>query len=354
VSPPPPPSPSSPTAPWPGLPPGSSVPTGPPTVGPPWAGPPAPAAWSAGPPGPPLWATHPAAVRPPLPRTGNGGWQVGLGFLAILLIVAVAVVALRDAGTTDVAFGDDAAGAGTDPSFPAHTAPSTTPAPTTTQPPTTTTAPPTRLAPAPVPPAEPGAHAFMGQEADGDPIAWDPCETIQYVTNSRRAPPGAAALLGEALGKISVATGLVFEDLGPTDEAPIDGRPLEDLAPYGPGWAPVLIAWTDPVERPDLGEEAAGRAGPDWVSTTPGEFESVTGTMHLDGDWAGEAVARGEQAMLVHLLMHELGHLVGLHHVDDIDEVMYDDVDGDWIPEWGPGDLTGLAAVGTGDCDPNT
>ena len=350
----PPPPPSSPSGPWPGAPPEWSVPTGPPTVGPPWAGPPAPAAWSPGPPGPPLWGARPAAVPPPPPRTGRAAWQVGLGLLAVLLIVAVGVVALRDTGTTDVALGgEESPAAGDGPIVPDSRA---VPPSSTTQPSTTTTAPPARLGPVPIPPAEPGAHAFLAREDDGDPIAWDPCETIEYVVNSRTAPPGGAEILAAALAKVSAATGLVFEDQGATDEVPtLETRPQTDPARYGEGWSPVLIAWTDPAEVADLAGAVGGVGTPDWTAVGGGEYESVTGIVHLDGPDVADWIAHGEDIDVAHLVLHELGHLVGLDHVDDVSQVMYHNRDGrgEVDAAWNDGDLAGLATLGAGDCNPD-
>jgi hypothetical protein len=48
------------------------------------------------------------------------------------------------------------------------------------------------------------------------------------------------------------------------------------------------------------------------------------------------------------IVMHELGHVVGLAHVDDRGELMYADSVGQ--KTFGPGDLTGLGALGRGRC----
>lgn len=47
-------------------------------------------------------------------------------------------------------------------------------------------------------------------------------------------------------------------------------------------------------------------------------------------------------------LLHELGHLVGLAHVDEPTELMYDGNVGQL--DFGPGDRQGLAVLGNGEC----
>ena len=49
------------------------------------------------------------------------------------------------------------------------------------------------------------------------------------------------------------------------------------------------------------------------------------------------------------VVMHELGHVLGLDHVDDRDQLMYDENVGQ--TELGPGDRAGLAALGAGRCE---
>ena len=48
------------------------------------------------------------------------------------------------------------------------------------------------------------------------------------------------------------------------------------------------------------------------------------------------------------LVLHELGHLVGLDHVEDQRELMYPTMTG--LRSFGPGDRSGLAALGAGRC----
>jgi predicted Zn-dependent protease len=49
------------------------------------------------------------------------------------------------------------------------------------------------------------------------------------------------------------------------------------------------------------------------------------------------------------VVMHELGHVLGLDHVDDPGELMHGENVGQ--TEFGPGDRAGLTALGAGRCD---
>jgi hypothetical protein len=273
-----------------------------------------------------------------------------LALVAVAALVAVGLVARATLGDD----GPDADAIGEPPG----TATSTTtteaaPRPTATLPSTTTTAPPVRRAPEVPLPAGNGPHLYIATEADGDPVTWDPCDPVRFVVNSRLAPPGAPEILAEAMARVSAATGLVFADAGPSDEPPPVGptRPLRDPARYGEGWSPVLISWTDQTEVPAL-TEFDGFAWVQWVPAEAGEAIHVSGNVELDVRDVAEMLSRGDREQVVALVMHELGHLVGLAHVPDTTEVMTDDPGGIVALDWGTGDRYGLAALGHGECDP--
>ena len=117
----------------------------------------------------------------------------------------------------------------------------------------------------------------------------------------------------------------------------------------------MLISWTDPTEVPGLAGQTVGVGGSLRLETSgPTGFEKprsvyVTGTISLDGPQFGE-IPSALEANKVAIIEHELGHLLGLNHVDDPTQLMYKDTKA--MSAYGNGDINGLAHLGTGDCFP--
>ena len=181
------------------------------------------------------------------------------------------------------------------------------------------------------------------------PVTYDPCRPIHVVVNMRTATGKADVLLDEALEAVGRATGLAFIRDGPTNEPPTATR-----APYQPDrypnrWAPVLVAWSDPTESPALADSVAGTGGS--LAFFVGDDRTyVTGGVTLDGPQFGEIMKRRDGHEVARaLIMHELGHLVGLDHVPYPTEIMSP---GAGRVSFGNGDLAGLALLGQGDCFP--
>ena len=190
-----------------------------------------------------------------------------------------------------------------------------------------------------------GTFRFLRTQAGrpGVPVAYDPCRTVRYEVNVDLAPPGGDRIIRSAVQSISAATGLVFEHVGPTHRLPsrrvMSSRRL-----------PVLVAWTTPDTVPELAGRVAGLGGSTAVlDDYADELEYVTGTVSLDAPQLQTVLAQpGGSSHVRAIVMHELGHLVGLDHVSDSNELMHQDNVGQL--DLGPGDREALAALGSGRC----
>lgn len=199
---------------------------------------------------------------------------------------------------------------------------------------------------------ESNSYRFLASPTAGqDYIAYDPCRPIRYVVRAAGSPAGSMELVHQAVQRVSDATGLQFIYEGTTREQPTEKRSSYQPERYGERWAPVLIAWSDPDHSPALAGPTIGLGGSGWASRG-GVSAYVSGQIELDtpqfrqllGAPAGKDAARA-------IIMHELGHLIGLDHVDDPHQLMYAQASHD-ILEFADGDLSGLSLLGQGECVP--
>jgi Matrixin len=205
--------------------------------------------------------------------------------------------------------------------------------------------------PAPAPRGT-GGFTLLEREDDGSgrPVRWDPCRPIHYVIRPDGEPSGGRLAIETSIARIERLTGLRFTYDGPTGERPSRDRSTVDVPRYGDRWSPVLIAWTDPHEYPQMAGYA-GLGGPDAVSGgSPGRRRYVTGVVLLNRAHLSEVVRWPDGSrQLEAVVLHEFGHLVGLDHVGDPGQLMYKQ------PTvrpggFGDGDRRGLALLSDGPC----
>ena len=150
------------------------------------------------------------------------------------------------------------------------------------------------------------------------------------------------------MGDLSVASGFVFVYDGVTDEPPDPARPAYQPERYGDRWAPVVVQFTDPTQVPELGGDVAGLTVSHLLdSPSSGLGHVVTAEVYLDVEVLRMPREQGLPAY-VSVLRHELGHVVGLDHVDDPRQLMYPWSVG--VVTYQDGDRAGLAELGQGAC----
>jgi hypothetical protein len=197
------------------------------------------------------------------------------------------------------------------------------------------------------------SYRFMARQADGtSPVAYDPCRPIHYVIRAQGEPAGGEQIVTDAVARVSHGTGLRFVYDGDTSETLSRQRSPYQPGKYGDRWAPVLISWVTANENPDFAADVADQGGSSSVDLPNRPSGYVTGVLELDARKLASILQRptGKQAVRA-VVLHELGHLVGLDHVTDASQMMYPQAQ-PGVTDFGAGDLTGLAALGRGTCLP--
>ena len=140
-----------------------------------------------------------------------------------------------------------------------------------------------------------------------------------------------------AIDHIGEPTGLEFVRVGTTNVRDFE----RSYDPSAGTYPPVLVAWATADEVPALEGDVAGIGGSAATALSTRDARYVTGQVVLDADDFGDIRNPNEAQAIID---HEFGHLVGLDHVDDPNELMHAENTGQ--TSFGPGDLEGLSILG--------
>lgn len=200
-----------------------------------------------------------------------------------------------------------------------------------------------------VPVTTTGEYGFLTEDK-GVPVRFDPCRPVTWVISTVDMPRLAEPLVHDAVAQVQAASGLMFEFKGQTQEVADFDRPLFQEQ-YGQGYAPLIIGWSTAEGTPDLEGTVSGIGG---SRALPGAYGSQrylrSGTIVIDGEDVRRSMASSAgQAHVTAIVMHELAHVLGLAHVSDPRELMFDTYSAQTA--FGPGDLAGLAVAGAGPCE---
>lgn len=187
-----------------------------------------------------------------------------------------------------------------------------------------------------LPEAPAGSYAFSEVDGKGNPVRFEVCKSINWMVSGSE---GEVALTRDAITELASATGLTFR------EVKYDGyRPLVDDLPNSPnGRTGIVIRWSDDSEVSELKGNVSGiTSSLYWTQGTRlwRSFSAIA-LERLSSDLSREG---GNSSWIV--LLHELGHAVGLDHVEDNAQLMYPTTSALSADRYQNGDLAGLARVG--------
>ena len=196
--------------------------------------------------------------------------------------------------------------------------------------------------------AEPatGALYTFSSTLEGKPIRWNPCAPIHWQFRPNGAPSGALTVVKQSVATIAGATGTTWVYDGTVSTAPTTAWLPQSTSAI----RPVLIGWTDGTSSDLLRGQPKGVLG---VTRTAWFGRTVDGHSTAAIRAAVVSLDRTDALPLTGpvswrtVVLHELGHAMGLDHAGSTSELMYPVLQRT-LTGLQPGDKLGLAKLGRG------
>lgn len=189
-----------------------------------------------------------------------------------------------------------------------------------------------------------GAAYRFAAVLDAKPVRWDPCTTIHWRFNTHGAPTGGATVVRSAVARVAQATRTTWILDGTTTAVPSTGVLPRTMDAH----RPIVIGWTNAAHSDLLRGGAANVLGVTrtaWFGIDNGTSrvaEMQAAVIALDGTHRLPLTGRVSWKAV---LLHELGHAMGLDHVGTTSQLMYPVLPSN-LTDLQSGDLAGLTRLG--------
>jgi hypothetical protein len=176
----------------------------------------------------------------------------------------------------------------------------------------------------------------------GQRLRWNPCSTVHWRADLRLAPPGALTTVKAAVAQISAKTGITFVYDGTASYIPQKGNYAQPSS--------LVVSFARHPGRPTASNYLTGGSNVAYGGyLAAGSYKNgkvvyqiTKGFVVIDAD----RYPFFSSKIRSDVLMHELGHAVGLNHAKYKSEIMYPTI-GNYSPNgYAAGDLAGLRLLG--------
>ncbi len=189
-----------------------------------------------------------------------------------------------------------------------------------------------------------GSRSSWSRIAPGYKVQFNPCAPVRWRLNASYAPEGVEPEVQFAMDQLAKATGIKFKYVGRTNAIPGSKR-------RWPKNTNLVVAWASPEQTSwNLTGDTIGRGGQlktRLARTAKGKraYQITRSGLVLDNTFAAPPGTIGPNAR-ASIIVHELGHVVGLGHADEQAQQMYPSAINAYNSIYQAGDLKGLRKVG--------